>query len=176
MDSAVVIVGRIVRAHGLRGELVVAPATLGSDVLFVVDSVLLEQGGTRARREIVHTREQGKSIVLTLDGVPDRTAAEKLIGAQLLVERDELPEPDEGEFYVEDLIGLEVVSPTGERLGKVVAFEDGGMQSWLVVETATGLPLVPFSEPLIRVDEDAGLIVLDAPEGLLDPDPSNSSR
>jgi ribosomal 30S subunit maturation factor RimM len=63
-----------------------------------------------------------------------------------------------------------VVSPAGEKLGQVVDFEDGGMQAWLVVETAKGRSLVPFTEPLMRVDEESERIVLDAPEGLLDPE------
>ena len=59
MDSSAVVIGRIVRAHGLRGEVVFQPASLGSDVLFRVETVLVDHAGTRARREIVNTRDQG---------------------------------------------------------------------------------------------------------------------
>ena len=170
MDSSAVAVGRIVRAHGLRGEVVVQPASTGSDVLFLVESVLVDHGGKRNRVPIVNTRMQGKAQVLLLEGVKDRTAAEKLVGAQLWLEYDELPAPEEGEYYVDDLIGLEVFSPAGERLGEVVDFEDGGPQSWLVVETAKGRALVPFTEPMVKVDEESERVILDAPEGLLDPE------
>jgi 16S rRNA processing protein RimM len=167
MDESEVIVGRVVRAHGLRGELVVQTTTPGSDVLFHVDAVVVDHRGTRVRRKLRKTREQGRATVISIESCDDRNASEAMVGAQLLLRRSELPPPSEGEVYVSSLIGLPVVDPQGNVLGVVADFEDGGMQSWLVLEANQIRWLVPFTEPMVQVEP--GRVVLDAPEGLLDP-------
>jgi 16S rRNA processing protein RimM len=169
-ESELIVIGRIVKAHGLRGEVVVRPSSPGSDVLFHVSPVILETGGRNESREILRGREQGQAVVLALEGVTDRNAAEALVGSQLLLKKRDLPPPSDDEVYIDSLMGLIVVSPTGELLGKVVGFEDGGMQSWLVVERKGREVLVPFTEPLIKIELEAARIILDAPDGLLDPD------
>lgn len=165
-----VLLGRAVRAHGLRGEVVIRPATPGSDTLLELEELDMEQNGSWRRIRVLRARPQKGAIVLTLEDVVDRTAAENLVGATFHVHRDELPPPEEGEFYVDDLIGLSVVDPEGRVLGTVSGFQDGGLQSWLEVDVQGETRLVPFTEPLIRVEFDEGRIVVDAPEGLLEGD------
>ena len=167
-DEELIVVGTILRAHGLRGEVIVRPASDGSDVLLDVESIVIEQDGRRDRRQVETSRWQGKAIALKLEGVSDRTAAEALQRASVLLGHDELPDPEEDEFYVEDLIGLDVVSPAGAVLGKVVDFESGGPQEWLVVEAGGIRSLVPFAEPLVQVDEPGKRVIVDAPEGLIE--------
>lgn len=164
-------IGTIVRAHGLRGEVVVRPAAAGADSLLRVSRVSLDSGGQRRAVEIRRARLQGKGVALTLAGVEDRTAAEALAGARLFVDAAELPPPEEGEYYEEELIGLAVVAPDGRPLGKVTELESAGAQTWFVVETPTGSSLVPFTEPLVRVDLPGRRLVVDAPEGLLEGEP-----
>lgn len=160
--------GLVVRAHGIRGELVVRPASVGSELLLEVDEVQLEHGGVWRPLRILRARTQKNSIVLALEDVADRNAAEALRGARLLIGQDQLPPPEEGEYYVSDLIGLKVLDTEGQLLGSVVGFEDGGRQSWFEVELEDGeRRLVPFSEGLVEVDLESGSLVVDAPEGLL---------
>lgn len=168
MADAEIAVGRIVRAHGLRGQLVIQPASPGSDVLLHVRSVVAEQAGKREPLTLRDARQQGKLLLVAFEGYSDRTAAESLVGSDLFLRADALPPPAEGEFYVTSLIGLEVVSPTGTLLGKVVEIESAGTQNWLVVEAPTGRHLVPFAEPLVRIDLPSKRVIIDAPEGLLD--------
>jgi 16S rRNA processing protein RimM len=166
--DAEVVVGRVTRAHGLRGQLVIQPASPGSDVLLRVDVVTSVQAGTRRELRIRDSRYQGKLLLLSFEGVPDRTAAERLIGAELFVLRSALPPPDEDEFYTESLIGLGVQDPAGRQLGKVVDLESAEGLTWLVVETSTGRHLLPFTVPLVKVDIEKGCLIVDAPVGLLD--------
>lgn len=167
-DTDRVLLGRIVRAHGLRGEVVVRPATPGSEVLLELEDLELEQNGRVRAIHVIRARVQKDTVVLTLEDVVDRTAAENLAGATLHVRRADLPPTEEGEFYVDDLIGLPLVTPDGRTLGTVTGFVDGGTQAWLEVDVNGETKLVPFTEPLVQVDADARRIVVDAPEGLLE--------
>jgi len=168
MADAEIEVGRIVRPHGLRGWLVVQPASVGSDLLLNLKSIAAERRGRRERLVVRESRRQGKLLLLSFEGCPDRTAAEAWIGTRLLLPESELPPPGPDEFYASRLVGLSVVAPKGDVLGRVVDVESAGAQSWLVVETPSGRHLVPFTEPLVKVEAEAGRVVVDAPEGLLD--------
>jgi len=168
MDDAEIVVGRVMRAHGLRGQLVIQPASPGSDVLLDVSAVTATLAGKRERLVVSDSRVQGKLLLLSFKGYPDRTAAERLIGAELWLKTSELPPPDPDEFYVSDLIGFAIESPSGDRLGSVVDIESAGDLVWLGVQTPTGRRLVPFTEPLVRVDPAKKRVVVDAPPGLLD--------
>lgn len=167
-DDAEIVVGRVVRAHGLRGQLVVLPSG-DPDILIDADQVVLDLKGQRRPAVVRDARLQGKLLLLAFEGLPDRTAAEPLVGASIIMRRDELPETEEGEHYVSELIGRPVVSPRGDVLGQVVDIEMAGALVWLVVETRSGRKLVPFTEPLVTVDDKR--VVVDAPTGLLDGEP-----
>lgn len=162
------VIGRITKAHGLRGEFIVRPSADGSDVLLHLERLTLDHGGRRFAVEVRTAKLHSGQILLSLEGYADRTAAETLQGAEILVRTSELPPPDPGEFYRQQLIGLRVVSPAGEALGTVVDLESSPVQEWLVVEGPQGRSLVPFTEPLVQIDLPGGKVVVDAPEGLFD--------
>lgn len=99
--------------------------------------------------QVKSAREQGDVVVATAEGLEDRNAAEALKGARVFVSRSAFPTPDEGEFYWIDLIGLDVVNPQGEALGRVADLMDTGPHSVLRCEApgADGKPverLIPF--------------------------------
>ena len=99
--------------------------------------------------QVKSAREQGDVVVATVEGLEDRNAAEALKGARVFVSRSAFPTPDEGEFYWIDLIGLDVVNPQGEALGRVADLMDTGPHSVLRCEAvgADGKPverLIPF--------------------------------
>ena len=166
--SDTVSIGRIVKAHGIRGGLIVRPATAGSDVLLEVDKVAL---GTAGLRRVLKAQWQGKAVLLQLDGVTDRNAAEALVGTELLVDKAALPPPDEGEFYEADLVGLEVVDAiSGRRYGDVSSLESGPTLSWLVVNCGGREVLVPFTEGLVEVEMASRRVLVKPPEGLFDGD------
>jgi len=100
--------------------------------------------------QVTSAREQGDIVVATIAGLDDRNAAEALKGARVFVSRSAFPTPDDGEYYWIDLIGLDVVNPQGEALGRVVDLLDTGPNSVLRLEGevgADGKPterLIPF--------------------------------
>lgn len=159
-------VGTIVRPHGIRGGVIVRALSDGSDLLLGVEELVVESRGVRTERKVLDSKPHGRQFLLSLAGVDSRNASEALVGSTVLVDRDRYPSAGEDAWWAIDLVGLPVVSPAGESLGKVVDVETSPMQDWLVVERETGRHLVPLTAPLARVDGHQ--VVVDAPEGLFD--------
>ena len=163
-------VGRIARAHGVRGELRVQLHWSESDSLLAADTVLLQQpGGATRAMKIEGARRADRAILLKLAGVSDRDAATALRGARILVARQALPAAEDGEFYLCDLIGARVVDPAGE-LGVVVEIRGHPSVDCLVIRTDDGRlveqPLVaPWFE---RVDLETRRVYLSGRDGLIE--------
>jgi 16S rRNA processing protein RimM len=162
---ALVRIGKVVRAVGLKGHLGIA----GSDgALAELDAVALRRGEQEPEtRRIEEARPQGRLWALKLEGISDRTAAEASVGAELLAPREALGEAGEGRHLWADLDGLEVVTVAGETVGRVTGLYETGAVDVLVVKGARGEKLVPLA-PYVAVDLPARRIVVDPPEGLLD--------
>jgi 16S rRNA processing protein RimM len=121
--------------------------------------------------EVVGLRPAKDGLIARFAGVSDRNAADALKGVELSVPRHRLPEPDPGEFYFADLVGLAAVRPDGAGLGKVIAVHNFGAGDIIEVELAGSLEtiLVPFTrEAVPEIDVPARRLVIDPPEGLLD--------
>ena len=147
-------VGRVIKPHGLRGEVIVELITNRTERV-APDTVLSSSGGDL--RIVASRPHQGRWIV-SFDGVPDRTAAEGLRGTILQAE----PLDDADEFWVHELVGAEVVDTTGRWLGSVTAVEANPASDLLVLD---GGGLVPLH---FVVSREPGRVVVDPPEGLLD--------
>jgi 16S rRNA processing protein RimM len=162
---ALVRIGKVVRAVGLKGYLGVA----GSEgALAELDAILLRQGtGEPERWRIEEARPQGRVWAVKVEGVSDRTAAEGLVGAEVLAPREALGEAGEGRLLWVDLEGLEVVTAAGAVVGRVTGLYETGAVDVLVVTGPGGEKLVPLA-PYVAVEKEAGRIVVDPPEGLLD--------
>lgn len=142
-----VTVGRVGKPHGLEGAFVVEDAS--DDPLRLAVGARLHVGGEQA--EVVESKRSGGRPVIRLDREVPR-------GAELQVERSELPEPESGEYYAFQLIGLDVDEMGGARLGRVTEISSGPANDVLELDTGLALPLV---EACIReVDLDAGRIVV----------------
>ena len=147
-------VGRVTKAHGVRGEVVVSLVTDRMERL-APDSILYTDG--RALR-VVASRPHQKHHIVSFDGVTTREAAEQLHGAVLHAE----PLEDESELWVHDLIGCVVVNPHGDRLGTIEAVQANPASDLLVLDTGALVPVV------FVVSHDAGAVLVDLPEGLLE--------
>ena len=157
--------GKVVRALGLRGHLGVA----GSEgVLGRLERAWLQKPGAEpVEVAIEEARPQGRLWAVRVQGVGDRTGAERWIGAEVLAERDDLGDAGEGRHYWADLEGLPVVTASGVKLGTVTElYETGGVDVFVVTGKA-GERLIPLA-PYVEVDVAGGRIVVDPPEGLLD--------
>lgn len=165
-------IGRISRAHGLRGELRVELHFSGSDALDQVDSLWLSEGADApdGARELAieAARPVPRAYLIKLEGVSDRNAAEALRGRTVWVARSELPSSDDSEYYLVDLIGATVRGPEGE-LGTVVEIATHPSIDAIVIRTPDGRtleqPLVPAF--IARVSVSEKLVELSTLEGLI---------
>jgi 16S rRNA processing protein RimM len=160
---ALIQVGRVVRAIGLKGFLGVGGTDGG---LALVSTVVLRRAGADRVWKVLEARPQGKVWAIQVSGISDRTAAEGQVGADVLAERDELGEAGEGRHYWADLEGLPVVTVAGEAVGTVTGLYETGGVDVLVVTGARGETLIPLA-PYVEVDLETRRIVVDPPEGLI---------
>jgi len=172
-DSGDVVVARIGKPHGLRGEVTVQLHTDDPETRFVVGSTLATQaaGGTGVPKALTirSTRVHQGTWLLGFEEIPDRTGAESLRGTRLVAPAQ--PAVDDAESWYEDeLLGLAVVDRAGTRLGEVTGLEFGPAQDLLVVRLDTGTDAyLPFVEAIVpEVDVAGGRVGVDPPEGLLE--------
>lgn len=164
-----VVVGRVGRPHGIRGEVTVEPRTDEPDIRFAPGSTLLVAGSDD---ELVVTRLHwhASRLLVTFEGVQDRTDAEALRGLLLEVDRadDEVPE-DPDEYYDSALVGCAVVLEDGTPVGTLTEIAHLPGQDLLVVDRGSSEVLVPFVEQMVPdVDLAGRRIVIAPPPGLLD--------
>lgn len=162
--SQQVIIGTVGRPHGLRGEVTVRPRTDRIEERFAIGAQVLI--GSRLVTVTGYSLTQGR-LVVALEGVRDRAAAEQLRGAELWADAaaDEL---DDEEYHDATLIGLAVVDPDGAPLGTVTAVHHHPTQDLLTVRNDAGEWLVPFVTELVpEVDPEAGRLVVRPIPGLL---------
>jgi len=165
------VVGRIGRPHGIRGEVSVEVRTDSPDERFAAGSVLVTDPAERGPLTVSRLHWHSGRLLLTFDGVADRSAAEALRGTLLVVDSAELPAlADPDEFYDHQLVGLRAELPDGAVLGTVEDVVHALAEDLVAVRRPDGGELlVPFvSEIVPTVDLPAGRIVVDPPEGLLD--------
>ncbi len=176
-----VIVGRIGRPHGIRGEVVIGVRTDEPDLRFAVGSVMDASRSAeddlpadRAPLKVAAVRWHSGQLLVGFAGITDRTAAGELTGSWLSIDSSQLPAtPDPDEFRDHELIGLSVRTTAGEPVGVVTDMLHYGQDLLVVRRADGGESLVPFVQALVpEVDLGAGVVVIDPPPGLLDPAPA----
>ena len=172
-DSDLVVVGRIRRSHGVKGVVVVEPLTASPDEVFVPGREFV--AGTvkgavaspekRLRVEMAEPFQGGYRV--QFNAIADRNEADRWRDRHLLSPRSELPEPDEGEIYLHDLIGLAVVDAAGTAVGSVIAYYELPHDVMVEVERpGAEAVMVPY-QFVTEVDLEARRLVVEPPEGLL---------
>jgi len=158
------VVGRIAKAHGIRGEVAVDVSS-DEPSRFVQGARVL--AGDRTLTVSTSRPHQGRLLVL-FEEVPDRNAAEILAGADLTIPFEEAPAlEDEWSFYPHQLDGLKVTDESGNELGTMDRVEESPASDLWVVRADGREVLVPAVRDIVlRVDLDGGTIVLRPPEGL----------
>ena len=170
--SARVLIAVIGAPHGVRGE--VRLKTFTDDPLAIAAYGEVEAADGRALRAVFARALKDDMIVARFEGVETREAAQALTGLELHIERTRLPAPEEDEFYLADLIGLEAVTEEGHSLGRVVAVPNfgGGELLEIVPEGRRTGEYLPFTKAFVpHVDVAGGRIVVRLPEGLFDDPP-----
>ena len=159
-----ILMGRIGAPHGVRGEVRIQSFTEEPLALATYGPLSTNKPGLVV--EIEAARATTNVLVARLKGVSDRTAAEKLNGVELYVDRDMLPPPDEDDFYHTDLIGLEARLADGTVLGKVLAIPNYGASDLLEVrdERTGDTFLYPFTKAVVpEVHVSEGYLVIEVP-------------
>jgi 16S rRNA processing protein RimM len=164
------LVGRIARAHGNRGQVIVDPVTDFPEERFKAGSVLhIRRGNATEPVAVERVRFHRGRPIIALRGVDTMDAAEALAGAELRVPVDALQPLPAGSYYHHDLVGCTVQTPRGETVGRVTAVQGDAGGSRLVIESRSGEVLIPIAERIVlEVDVSGKKIVIEPPEGLLE--------
>lgn len=147
--------GRIVGLFGVRGWVKVFSYTEPREAVLNYEGLLLGQDGKWQAATVAEGQRHGKSVIARLEGIDDRDQAAALVGADIGVSREHMPEPGEGQYYWSDLIGLQVVHLDGTVLGKVDTMLETGAHDVMVV-TGEQERLIPFVNDKIVVSVDLG--------------------
>lgn len=163
-------IGRVIKPHGIKGEVAIDPTTDEPDIRFALGEVLTGRQGNKERQlTIKAVRAHQNRLLITFEEIPDRTAAESLRGMRFFAEPLEREEEDEEGFYDHELIGLKVLDVHGAQLGEVSDVQHGPAGTLLEVDLGGKTALVPFVHQIVpEVDLYTGHVTIDPPEGLLD--------
>ena len=171
------LVGRIARAHGIRGQVVVNPETDFPEDRFQPGAELfIERGGRIEGLRVTSARFHGARPIIGIDGVETMNDATTLAGRELRVPVEQLVTLPADTFYRHDLVGCVVETREGERIGPVTDVEGTMTGSRLVVEGAAGEVLIPLVAAICTsVDPAAKRIVIDPPAGLIEANTKSGS-
>jgi 16S rRNA processing protein RimM len=167
------VVGRVVKAHGITGEVVVDIRTDDPDLRFAPGTTLrgrAAKGGPERHYVVESAREHSGRLLVRLEAVADRNTAESLKGTNFVVDSEDLPPiEDPDEFYDHQLEGLRVVTTAGQPVGTVAEVLHTAAGELLAVRAEGGEVLVPFVSAIVTsVSLADRTIEIDPPEGLLE--------
>jgi len=165
--DSLLLVGRVARAHGIRGHVIVNPETDFMEDRFRTGQVVLIGPEENARpREILESRIHRGRPIVRFAGIDTMNDAESLAGANVWLREGDLAPLPAGTFYRHDLVGCEVIDTRGTSIGTVTSVEGSLDRSYLVVDEHTLIPLV--GDICVAVDMAARRVTIDPPEGLIE--------
>ena len=155
-------IGYVSRAHGLKGAVVMKTFDPASSALGTVDRLrLTPKVGAPREYELLTVRDAGGDLLVELKGLSTREAADLLVGSTVSVHRDEVDQPEDGEFFQGDLVGLAASTEDGRSLGVVAEVWSSGPVPNLVLKNGEHEEMVPFADDfVVKIDLDARTIVL----------------
>ncbi|MDE5896783.1 MAG: ribosome maturation factor RimM [Clostridia bacterium] len=151
------IVGEVLKPQGIRGELKIKPYTDSAEDFRSLKRVFL--GGEEFK--VLSVRTGGGAVYLGLRGVPDRNAAELLRGRQVTIPRDEAPEPEEGRYYIDDLLGSEIVTEAGKVLGMLTNIRQAATDVYTISAEGKEILFPAAKGVIVRIDVGAKKITVD---------------
>ena len=168
-DDQFVLIGKVAKPHGLRGEVKLHAFSDKPDTLLQYSEIVLVEDGGRLLPplRIERSRLQGKTVVFKLETVNDRDSAEAIYGRGILLDKKDLPAVEEDEYYWHQLYNLPVYTTTGSELGKVSNIFSNGAQDIMVITKRNQEYLIPILGTIIKEHSKEG-IVIDPPPGLLE--------
>lgn len=166
--SDLLVLGKIVSAHGIRGAVKVFSHTDPLDNLLDYPQWILCRDGQQQTLRVTAGRLQGRVLVASLKGVADRNQALELVGWEICLPREQLPDLQDGEFYWHQLEGLRVVTREGQLLGVIDHLLETGSNDVMVVKPCEGsidqrerlLPYLP-GQYVLDIDLQQGVMQVD---------------
>ncbi|MBN2305725.1 MAG: 16S rRNA processing protein RimM [Anaerolineae bacterium] len=172
MPPSFLLLGRVLRPHGIRGELRIEvmtdyPERITPDTELHLGSDPDDAGSVTTYR-VANARKHQQYLILHLEGISDRSAADRLRGLYVMVAFDDAVPLEEGEFYLFQAIGWDVYTEDGEFLGQVAEIIETGANDVYVVNGPRGEILLPaIDECVVDIDIDAGRMTVRLMDGLL---------
>jgi 16S rRNA processing protein RimM len=164
-----VIVGRVSRPHGLRGELRVVPDTDFPEHLAGLSEVVLLKEGRPTSVRVQRVRPHGTELLVTLVGVESIEQAERWRGAEVAVPRRDAAALPQGRHYVFEVLGLRVLTEAGQELGTVAEILRTGSNDVYVVRGGGREYLIPaISSVVLAIEPAAGRVIIRPLAGLLE--------
>jgi len=165
-----VLVGRIARPHGLRGQVVVNAETDFIEERFAAGAtVWVRSDRGEEKLTVASARVQSGRPVIAFDGFSTIDDVERLAGLELRVPEETLQPLERGTYYQHQLVGCAVETTGGERVGTVTRVDGGVGATLLTVDGVRGEVLIPFAVDIcVEVDVAARTIRIEAPDGLLE--------
>lgn len=163
------LIGKIGKPHGLRGELRLVSYSGQPENLEHYHQLYLVNSRAKITPPLVveRIRSQGKHPIVKFAAINDRSGADEVVGAGVLVARSDLPAADDGEYYWDDFIGKRLVNRKGDELGVVRHIFNNGAQDILVAVKDCREYLIPVTKTIVvEVKEDA--LLIDPPPGLFE--------
>ncbi|ABB33087.1 16S rRNA processing protein RimM [Geobacter metallireducens RCH3] len=169
-STDLVLLGKVVATHGIRGQLSVVPFSGEFSTILSMQTVYLSGPDNRKESfEVDRAAVHRNRVLLTLKGFANINEVLHLVGRELFARRDQFPPLDEGEFYWCDLIGLSVTTSEGLSLGRIEEIIATGSNDVYVVRDGEREYLIPALEDIVvGVDLDKGIMTVSPTEGLLD--------
>ena len=163
------VVGRIGRAHGLRGEVTLEVRTDQPEIRFADGSVLVTDPESAGPLKVIHAKNHSGRMLITFEGIDDRNKAENVRNTLLLAEVDPDAESPEDEYYDFQLIGSTVTLVDGTHVGEVTDVIHLPAQDLLAISYHEREVLIPFIRQFVpKVDIKAKQVVISPPPGLID--------
>jgi len=162
-DNELISVGEIAGVFGVKGWIKVFSLTEPRENILNYSPWILKKAGKVKEVKLNNGRRQGKTVVASIEGVSDRDSAELYCGWEILINKNQLPETEEGVYYWADLVGLLVETEQGISLGEVDYLLETGANDVLVVKDGEQERLIPFiNEQVIKkIDLDNKQMVVD---------------
>jgi len=149
-------IGVIAQAHGVKGLVKILP--------YGEDPYLIE---TVKEFDITLKSPHGKYFLAEIAGVSSREDVDKIKGTELFIDRSALPDPDEGEYYIEDLVGMKALNAAGKDAGVILAVHDFGAGNLLEIKPKSGETyLVPFNDEHVPEVTDESVTVIPMTDGV----------
>lgn len=170
-QAKLVVIGEVIKPHGIRGEFHVANHADSPSLYAPGARVWFRAPGKPERPvNILSCRPHQGRLLLTIEGVTDRDAADALRGMEVVVRAEDMPELDEGEVYLHEIVGYDVVLLDGSKVGVLESFMDiPGQDVWVIRAPDGKEILLPAHEETVpEIDATARRITINPPPGLLD--------